>query len=208
MIFNCLKDIFKSILYLLDTNFAQFFLLLLTLLLTFFIFKKEQKDKEIEAATIIKLQIEDMKSNFDTAYASIQNYEPEKGRTGFDIEKIWGVTRIFATNDWEKMRHLIIRYLDQNDIKKINKYYECANVANFQIEKFHKIIYKTYEDFYLTEKMKENDAIKYTQPHIRTFSMHVKTLKECCEKACSIFEDIQMNKLDQIINLKINTRKS
>ena len=191
MVSNIIHSILQDLLDLLNTNFAQAIILIITACITWVIYKKQRQQTVKEAAAILVLQLDNMKNNFHKANQCMLP------NNSFDVEKVWSVPYIFSSDLWEKYRQVLFTELSETEIKDINTFYEHATILNQQIEAFHNMIYATNEKFYL-ERMMKDSIPEYIKPHYRTSGIHQYTFKTHCEKAISIENRLPLDRLKDI----------
>lgn len=191
MVSNIIHSILQDLLDLLNTNFAQTIILIITACITWVIYKKQRQQTIKEAAAILVLQLDNMKNNFHKANQCMLP------NNGFNVEKVWTIPYIFSSDLWEKYRQVLFIELSETEIKIINEFYEHATILNQQIEAFHNIIYATNEKFYL-ERMMKDSIPEYIKPHYRTSGVHRDVFKGHCEQAIKIEDKLPIEKLKDI----------
>ena len=192
MICIFLEKAYQVLLSVLSASTTQTIILMATALITWYIFKKQVKQREQEAAAIVLLEIESI-------YKTIKaNMEYINNDVTFDIQRMWSAVKVCNKNSWEGYRQILVKHLSGDEINIVNTYYKYTTIIDEQIETFHNIIYATYENFYIERKMKPYKEIENEKPYIRTFTENLFVLKTYCEKAISLHELLPISTIEKI----------
>lgn len=109
-----------------NSTFFQTIILVATLLLTYWLYKRKVNDTLKSATTILILQIKSIECNIE--------YLKSQGITGTAINEQtlhYSVT-IFEDNAWEKYKHLLVSQLNNFDYAAIEHFYEVAQTIKIQ----------------------------------------------------------------------------
>ncbi len=191
---NCIYTFLSKICSFLDSNFFQTFILVITALLTWCIFNKQNLQRKKDAATIIYLQINDIKDKIKLAYECVG--ESPK----FSITNVLKINTVISNNSWEKYRQLLIDVLENNDIKVLNEYYDLATTIDMQISILRKSILSINEAFYIDE-MYTSELSQYKNPHIRVSMEHLSMLRDQCKLADGFYEKLPLTKLQNTMQM-------
>lgn len=158
-----------------------------------FIYQIKQRRKE--AATVLFLQLEEMKENVTYVSNAIISH------SSFDTEKMWHAPKIFIDNAWERYQKILVGKLDREDIIVINKFYQNTETINRQIVAVQDTIHAINSDFYIKTKMckKLSQNIK---PAIRVNAMYASILYDCCNSCSEFYKALPMRKLRKIAKMK------
>lgn len=143
----------------LNSNLLQTLTMLFVGLFTFIIYFKKNRDELKNAATIIKLEID----NIESALGCL----PDIVDSG-DIEDIYKTTPIYQSLEWFKVRNLFIGKIDIEYISAINDFYEviiiCEDARSKMKEAIHcnridKIKYVQKEITSILKQVSQNDEL-------------------------------------------------
>lgn len=109
-----------------DSNFLQTIVLVITVLVTLFIYLNKERKNLKSATTILILQIKNIEKNIE--------YLKAEGVAGEAIneQQLHYSIPIFEENAWEKYKHLFASRLKSSDFAKIEQFYEIAQAIRIQ----------------------------------------------------------------------------
>ena len=109
-----------------DSNLLQTLVLVITLLVTLYIyFNKEYKNLK-SATTILVLQIKNIEKNIEYLKA-----EGVSGEAINELQLHYSIP-IFEENAWDKYKHIYASRLSSSDFAKIEQFYEVAQAVRIQ----------------------------------------------------------------------------
>ncbi len=190
---NCIYNFFNGIWNFLDSNFFQTIILVITAFLTWYIFNKQNLQRKKDAATIIYLQINEIKDKMKLAQECIEE------SPNFSITNVLKLNTVISNNSWEKYRQLLIDVLENNDIKALNEYYDLATTIDTQISVLRKAILSINDKFYINE-MNTKELSQDKKPHIRVSMEHLSILREQCKLIDSFYENLPHTKLQDTMH--------
>ena len=190
---NCIYNFFNGIWLFLDSNFFQTFILVITAFLTWHIYNKQNLQRKKEAASIIYLQINEIKGKMKLAQECIGD------SPNFLITNVLKLNTVISNNSWEKYRQLLIDVLETNDIKALNEYYDLATTIDIQISVLRKAIFSINEAFYINE-MNTEKLSPEKNPHVRVSMEHLSILREQCKLIDKYYENLPHDKLQNTIH--------
>ena len=192
MICDFIENLYNILKMILSANATQTIILIATALITLHIYNKQNKQREQEAAAIIMLELK----SIDKTVRETAKCARTDGK--FDIQQLWNAVKAYNKNSWESYRQILLKYLSIEEINTINMYYKCVAKIDEQVDTFHKMIYATYESFYIERMMKSREKIEGEHPGIRTFPENLLVLNTNCANAISLFEALPISKLEKI----------
>lgn len=124
----------QKILTILGKPYCNNIILILTLLLTFFIWLNDKRNKEKSYAQIILLQIKNIES-------IVQEIKIDGLTNGILSESLFlELPILFEKDYWEEYSHFLIKDLGKDNYEKINNFYQCCSkIKNYQIEVKNKL---------------------------------------------------------------------
>ena len=189
---NCIYNFFNGIWEFIDSNFFQTFILVITAFLTWYIYNKQNLQRKKDAATIIYLQVKEIKNKMKLAQECIGE------SANFSTTNVLKLNTVINNNLWEKYRQLLIDVLETNDIKALNEYYDLATTIDIQISVLRKAIFSINEAFYINEMTTEKLS-QEKNPHIRVSMEHLSILREQCKLIDKYYEKLPHEKLQNAI---------
>ncbi|HCY44202.1 MAG TPA: hypothetical protein DHU33_02110 [Firmicutes bacterium] len=102
-------------------------------LFTYFV---EKRNRQIDYASLIVMQIEDLKNK-------ISNIKEMVSNNLINEKSIYESLDLIVDNQWEKYKHLFIKKIDSNSFKTINSFYEAILEVREQLQ-FVKLLQHTH----------------------------------------------------------------
>ncbi|WP_349763643.1 hypothetical protein [Fusobacterium sp. SYSU M8D902] len=153
----------QKILTILREPYFSNVVLMLTLLLTFFIWLNDKRNKEKSYAQIILLQIKNIE-------ITVQEIKINGLTNGILSESLFlELPILFEKDYWEEYSHFLIKDLGKDNYEKINNFYQCCSkIKNYQIEvktKLREALYWRGYHFYNTKY--QNDFNVFSTDELR-----------------------------------------
>lgn len=121
----------------LESNFFQSLILIVTIIVTYCIYLRKERNNLKSAATIIALQIKNIEKNIEYLKA-----EGVMGET-LNEQNFHYSMPIFEENMWEKYKHMFASRLKPSDFASIEMFYEVAQAIRVQ-------------QYYIKQRIQEN----------------------------------------------------
>ena len=110
----------------LNSNFFQTIILVITVLVTLFIYLNKEHKNLKSATTILILQIKNIEKNIEYLKA-----EGVSGEAIYEQQLHYSIP-IFEENAWDKYKHIYASRLSSSDFAKIEQFYEVAQAVRIQ----------------------------------------------------------------------------
>lgn len=180
-----------------NSNFFQTLILIITVGVTIIIYYKQRKTETRNAARMIIIQIDSIKTKTNILMRTLGT-----DTTEFDYEKLWQSENIINNNIWETYRHLFVKKLEYNEIVALNNYYDNVIAIAKQQAEIKSIFSEVNKNYYIKHMEETFDEFKGSKAvQHRCPSLYLKSIQIQYDSILRSFAVVPYDKLKKIAQI-------